>query len=39
MSRYILSAFADEIHSNLEVQMDVLDQHGIKFIEKIGVVI
>jgi sugar phosphate isomerase/epimerase len=37
MSKFILSAFADEIHSNLEVQMDVLDQHGIKYIEMRGV--
>lgn len=33
MSKFILSAFADEIDSNLDIQMDVLDQHGIKFIE------
>lgn len=37
MSRFILSAFADEIDSNLQTQMDVLDQHGIHFIEMRGV--
>ncbi|CAG7610813.1 hypothetical protein PAESOLCIP111_01291 [Paenibacillus solanacearum] len=37
MSKFILSAFADEIDANLETQMDVLDQHGIKFIEMRGV--
>lgn len=37
MSKFILSAFADEIDANLETQMDVLDQHGIKYIEMRGV--
>jgi sugar phosphate isomerase/epimerase len=37
MDKFILSAFADEIDSNLRTQMDVLDQHGIKFIEMRGV--
>ncbi|MDR6550929.1 sugar phosphate isomerase/epimerase family protein [Paenibacillus qinlingensis] len=37
MSQFILSAFADEIDANLDTQMDVLDQHGIKFIEMRGV--
>lgn len=37
MSKFILSAFADEIDSSLEVQMNVLDQHGIKYIEMRGV--
>jgi sugar phosphate isomerase/epimerase len=37
MSTFILSAFADEIDSDLNTQMDVLDQHGIKFIEMRGV--
>lgn len=37
MSKFMLSAFADEIDSDLEVQMDVLDQYGIKFIEMRGV--
>lgn len=37
MSKFILSAFADEIDSDLKAQMDVLDQHGIKFIEMRGV--
>ena len=37
MSKFILSAFADEIDPNLEIQMDVLDEHGIKFIEMRGV--
>ncbi|MGI6537069.1 MAG: sugar phosphate isomerase/epimerase family protein [Caldicoprobacterales bacterium] len=35
--RFILSAFADEIDPNLQVQMDVLDDHGIKYIEMRGV--
>lgn len=33
MSKFVLSAFADEIDANLKTQLDVLDQHGIKFIE------
>jgi sugar phosphate isomerase/epimerase len=37
MSEFILSAFADEIHMDLNTQMDVLDSHGIKFIEMRGV--
>jgi len=37
MGKFILSAFADEIDSNLDTQMDVLDQHGIKHIEMRGV--
>lgn len=37
MSKFILSAFADEIDAELNTQMDVLDQHGIKFIEMRGV--
>jgi sugar phosphate isomerase/epimerase len=35
--KFTLSAFADEIDPNLKTQMDVLDQHGIKFIEMRGV--
>jgi sugar phosphate isomerase/epimerase len=37
MSRFILSAFADEIDPRLDVQMDVLEQHGISYIETRGV--
>ncbi|HEY8350762.1 MAG TPA: sugar phosphate isomerase/epimerase family protein [Clostridia bacterium] len=37
MSRFILSAFADEIDPGLDVQMDVLEQHGISYIEMRGV--
>ncbi len=37
MSRFILSAFADEIDTDLNTQMDVLEQHGIKHIEMRGV--
>jgi sugar phosphate isomerase/epimerase len=37
MSKLILSAFADEIDSDLTKQMDVLDTHGIKHIEMRGV--
>ena len=37
MSKFILSAFADEIDQDLKTQMDVLDQHGIKHIEMRGV--
>lgn len=33
MSKFILSAFADEICDDLDGQMDVLDRHGIKHIE------
>jgi len=32
-----LSAFADEIDPGLDVQMDVLEQHGISYIEMRGV--
>jgi sugar phosphate isomerase/epimerase len=37
MSRFILSAFGDEISPNLTVQMDVLEQNDIRFIEVRGV--
>lgn len=37
MSKFILSAFADEIDSDLKTQMDVLEQHGIYHIEMRGV--
>ncbi|MCF2647828.1 MULTISPECIES: sugar phosphate isomerase/epimerase family protein [Bacillaceae] len=37
MSRFILSAFADEINDQLKTQMDVLESHDIKFIEMRGV--
>lgn len=37
MSKFIISAFSDEIDADLNTQMDVLDQHGIKFIEMRGV--
>lgn len=37
MSRFILSAFADEIAPDLKTQMDVLDKHGISYIEMRGV--
>lgn len=37
MSRFILSAFADEIDTSLTTQMDVLEQHNIKHIEMRGV--
>ncbi|MDF2537631.1 MAG: xylose isomerase [Herbinix sp.] len=37
MSQFILSAFADEISSDFRTQMDVLDQHGISYIEMRGV--
>lgn len=37
MSRFILSAFADEIDPSLKTQMDVLDEHGIRYIEMRGV--
>jgi sugar phosphate isomerase/epimerase len=37
MYKFTLSAFADEIDPDLNVQMDVLDQHEIKFIEMRGV--
>ncbi len=33
MSKFVLSAFADEIDSDLQVQMDVLELFGINFIE------
>ncbi|HLR68113.1 MAG TPA: sugar phosphate isomerase/epimerase family protein [Virgibacillus sp.] len=37
MSKFILSAFSDEIDGKLDTQMDVLDQHGINHIEMRGV--
>jgi sugar phosphate isomerase/epimerase len=37
MSKFVLSAFADEIDPMLTTQMDVLDQHGIRYIEMRGV--
>jgi len=37
MNKFLLSAFADEIDADLNTQMDVLDQHGIKYIEMRGV--
>ncbi|KRG10858.1 xylose isomerase [Virgibacillus soli] len=37
MGEFKLSAFGDEINSDLNTQMDVLDQHGIKYIEMRGV--
>ncbi len=37
MYKFTFSAFADEIDPDLNVQMDVLDQHEIKFIEMRGV--
>ena len=37
MGRFVLSAFADEIADDLKTQMDVLDEHGIKYIEIRGV--
>lgn len=33
MAEFILSAFADEISPQLDVQMDVLERHGISYIE------
>lgn len=35
--RFLVSAFADEIDMDLKTQMDVLDQHGIEYIEMRGV--
>jgi sugar phosphate isomerase/epimerase len=37
MSKFIFSAFADEIDSKLTVQMNELDRYGIKYIEMRGV--
>ena len=37
MSKFILSAFADEIDMNLNMQMDVLKEHDISHIEMRGV--
>jgi sugar phosphate isomerase/epimerase len=37
MSKFILSAFADEIDMNWDVQMAVLEQYGINHIEMRGV--
>jgi sugar phosphate isomerase/epimerase len=37
MANFIISAFADEIDERLDIQMDVLEQHGVKYIEMRGV--
>jgi sugar phosphate isomerase/epimerase len=37
MKRFILSAFADEIDADLTMQIDVLEQHDIRYIEMRGV--
>ena len=37
MSKFILSAFADEIDMDLDIQIEVLKQHGINHIEMRGV--
>ena len=37
MAGFVLSAFADEIDPDLKIQMDVLDEHEIKYIELRGV--
>ena len=37
MTKFILSAFADEIDDSLQTQMDVLDEYGIRYIEMRGV--
>ena len=37
MSKFILSAFADEIDMDLKTQMDVLEEHEISYIEMRGV--
>ena len=37
MSKFILSAFADEIDADLKIQMDVLERYGIEYIEMRGV--
>lgn len=33
MSKFILTAFADEINKDLKTQMDVLENHNIKYID------
>lgn len=33
MSRFVLSAFGDEIASDLQTQMDILEKHSINYIE------
>lgn len=37
MNKFILSGFADEIDQDLKTQMDVLEQHGVNYIEMRGV--
>lgn len=37
MQNFILSAFGDEIDKSLDVQIDVLKKHGIKYIELRGI--
>lgn len=37
MANFILSAFSDEIHDDLKIQMDVLEKNGIHYIEMRGV--
>ncbi len=37
MSKFIISAFGDEIDEDLKVQMDVLEEHDVRYIEMRGV--
>ncbi len=37
MERFVVSAFSDEIDPMLDVQMDVLEKHGVRHIEMRGV--
>jgi len=37
MAKFILSAFADEIDMDLQIQMNVLEEHDINYIEMRGV--
>jgi sugar phosphate isomerase/epimerase len=37
MSKFIISAFGDEISPELKTQMDILEEHGINFIEMRGI--
>ena len=37
MAQFIISAFADEIAQDLQTQMDVLEEYGVRYIEMRGV--
>jgi hypothetical protein len=39
MSKFILSAFADEIDLDLDIQMDVLERYEINILKCVGLTV